>query len=102
MNFTKYTEDQLPAYHRYWVSTHFIEYFTIKFLPALWLSIAFSDTDLMLQLCLPYCDHRTLEAHDMYILLWVCMCMGAKLWGGLENNNWVFQVFKLIEHYFLA
>ena len=32
----------------------FVVKFKIECLPALWLSIAFSDTDLMLQFCLPY------------------------------------------------
>ena len=38
--------------------TEYLTCFTVKFkikcLPASWLSIAFSDTDLMLQLCLLY------------------------------------------------
>ena len=33
---------------------YFIVKFKIKCLPASWLSIAFSGTDLMLQFCLPY------------------------------------------------
>ena len=32
---------------------YFIAKFKIKCLPASWLSIAFSDTDVMLQFCLP-------------------------------------------------
>ena len=47
--------------------------FEINFLPASWLSVAFSDTDLMLQFCLPYRNHRTLDGlagHNMSTILY--------------------------------
>ena len=53
MNFIKLTEKLPLAYHMTDDLPYFIVKFKIKCLTASWLSLAFTNTDLMLQFCLP-------------------------------------------------
>ena len=71
--------------------TEYLPYFIVKFkikcLPASWLRIAFSDTDLMLQFCLPYLmavDNRHIS------IFWVVP--SSTINGQLPNSTTIHQV----------
>ena len=50
--------------------TEYLPYFIVKFkikcLPTSWLSIAFSDTDIIVQFCLPYKKNRELPKNESW------------------------------------